>query len=67
MRVFFNLLSCGDTLLLNMTFLFLILITLLLNGVQLHRLMVEKRPYFISHEVVHLSDFNQGIQQLTQW
>ena len=46
-----------------MTFLFLTLITLLLNGGQLHRLMVEKRPYFISLEVVHLFDFNQGIQQ----
>ena len=45
-----------------MTFLFLTLITLLLNGGQLHRLMVEKRPYFISLEVVHLFDFNQGIQ-----
>ena len=48
-----------------MTFLFLTLITLLLNGGQLHRLMVEKRPYFISLEVVHLFDFNQGIQQHT--
>ena len=48
-----------------MTFLFLTLITLLLNGGQLHRLMVEKRPYFISLEVVHLFDFNQGNQQHT--
>ena len=59
---FLSLLSCGDTLFLDMTFLFLTLITLLLNGGQLHRLMVEKRPYFISLEVVHLFDFNQGIQ-----
>ena len=54
----------GDTLFLDMNFLFLTLITLLLSGGQLHRLMVEKRPYFISLEVVRLSDFffNQGIQ-----
>ena len=59
---FLSLLGYGDTLFLAMTFLFLTLITLLLNGGQLHRLMVEKRPYFISLEVVHLFDFNQGIQ-----
>ena len=29
--------------------------------------MMEKRPYFISLEVVHLSDFNQGIQQQVHW
>ena len=63
---FLSLLGCGDTLFLDMTFLFLILITLLLNRGQLHRLMVEKRPYFISLEVVHLFDFNQGIQQQQQ-
>ena len=63
---FRSLLGCGDTLFLDMTFLFLTLITLLLNGGQLHRLMVEKRPYFISLEVVHQSDFNHGIQH-TQW
>ena len=63
MRNFFfflsSLLGCWDTLFLDMTFLFLTLIILLLNGGQLHRLMVEKHPYFISLEVVHLSDFNQ--------
>ena len=67
MRFFFSLLGCGDTLFLDMTFLFLTLITLVLNGGQLHRLMVEKRPYFISLEVVHLFDFNQGIQQHTRF
>ena len=45
-----------------MYFLFLTLITLTLNGGQLHRPMVGKRPYFISLEVVHLSAFNQEIQ-----
>ena len=48
---------------LDMAFLFLTLIASLLNGGQLHRLMVGKRPYFFSLEVVRLYDFNQGIQQ----
>ena len=56
-------LGCGGTPFLDMTFLFLTLIASLLNGGQLHRLMVGKRPDFFSLEVVHLSGFNQGIQQ----
>ena len=60
-------LGCGDTLfLLDMNFLFLTLATLLPNGGQLHRLMVEKRTYFISPKVVRLSDFSQEFQQTQQ-
>ena len=55
--------GCEGTPCLDMAFLFLTLIASLLNGGQLHRLMVGKRPYFFSLEVVRLYDFNQGIQQ----
>ena len=47
----------------DMNFLFLTLTTSLLNGGQLHRLMVEKHPYFISLDVICLSNVNQGIHQ----